>query len=144
MHQHYQMKFLTINLGDYVFLGPAEFTFPIIIDCIYHNKEIPSDTKGVVWQEKGEIVGNRISNSAVFDYEETPAYHLIDVEEYISSINVVSYFKTRGCPFTCTFCAPGNLNVSQKLPIQYHKVMQMLIEGFKFCNFVIRVPDFFS
>ncbi len=29
------------NLGDYVFLGPAEFTFPKILDCIYHKKEIP-------------------------------------------------------------------------------------------------------
>ena len=131
------------NLGDYVFLGPAEFTFPKILDCIYHKKEIPSDIKGVVWQEKGEIVGNRLSNSAVFDYEETPAYHLIDVEEYRSSNNVVSYFKTRGCPFKCTFCATGNFNVSHKLPRQYHKEIKMLIEGFKFSNFVFRDPTFF-
>ena len=103
------------NLADYVFLGPAEFTFPIVLDSIYFKKEIPSNIKGVLCKRNGKIIGNRIANTPVFDYEDAPAYHLIDVEKYRSKNNVVAYFKTRGCPFKCTFCATAHFNTSNKL-----------------------------
>ena len=43
-----------------------------------------------MWRDKkGEIAGHRIPNFAKFDYEEAPAYHLIDVEsgEVIEFVN---------------------------------------------------------
>jgi len=131
------------GIADYVFIGPAEFTFPKVLDCLYYKKEIPTDLKGVMWIEKDKIVGSRISNSAVFDYEEKPAYHLIDVEKYRSKNNVVAYFKTRGCPFKCTFCATGNFNTSHRLPRQYHMEIKYLLQDLKFSNLVFRDPTFF-
>ena len=78
---------------------------------------MPTDTarailsyKGVLYKKDGKILGNREVNAAVFDYPETPAYHLIDVEKYRSKNNVVAYFKTRGCPFKCTFCSEPALH----------------------------------
>ena len=131
------------NLADYAFLGPAEFTFPIVLDAVYFKKEIPSEVKGVLWKKDGKIVGNRGVNSAIFDYEETPAYHLIDVEKYRSKNNVVAYFKTRGCPFKCTFCATANFNTSHKLREQYHKEIRYLLQDLKFKCLVFRDPTFF-
>jgi radical SAM superfamily enzyme YgiQ (UPF0313 family) len=131
------------NLTDYIFVGPSEFTFPKILDCIYHKKEIPSDIKGVLWREKGKVVGNRNPNLAKFDYPEPPAYHLLDVEKYRSRNNVVSYFKTRGCPFKCTFCATGNFNTSNKLQCQYEAEIRYLLTDLKFNNLCFRDPTFF-
>jgi anaerobic magnesium-protoporphyrin IX monomethyl ester cyclase len=131
------------NIADYIFIGPSEYTFPQVLDCVYNKKEIPTDMKGVMWKNKDKILGSRIPNSAKFDYEETPAYHLIDVEKYRSKNNVVAYFKTRGCPFKCTFCATGNFNTSHKLPRQYHKEIKYLLDDLKFTNLVFRDPTFF-
>ncbi len=131
------------NLADYVFVGPAEFTFPVVLNAIYKKEEIPSSVKGVLYKRNGKIEGSRIPNSAVFDYNEAPAYHLIDVEKYRSKNNVVAYFKTRGCPFKCTFCATGNFNTSNKLKEQYHREIKYLLQDLKFNNLVFRDPTFF-
>jgi radical SAM superfamily enzyme YgiQ (UPF0313 family) len=131
------------DIADYVFIGPAEFTFPKVLDCLYYKKEIPTDIKGVMWLEKNKIVGSVIPNAAIFDYKESPAYHLIDVEKYRSKNNVVAYFKTRGCPFKCTFCATGNFNTSHRLPRQYHMEIKYLLQDLKFSNLVFRDPTFF-
>jgi len=131
------------NLADYVFVGPAEFTFPTVLNAIYNNEDIPSNIKGILYKHNGKIVGSRVPNSAVFDYDYAPAYHLIDVEKYRSKNNVVAYFKTRGCPFKCTFCATGNFNTSHKLPEQYRKEIKYLLEDLKFSSLVFRDPTFF-
>ena len=39
------------NMADYVFLGPAEYTFPKVLDCLF-EKEFPPELKGVLWREK--------------------------------------------------------------------------------------------
>jgi len=131
------------NIADYVFLGPAEFTFPKILDSVFFKKEFPSDIKGVLYKHNGEIVGNRVPNAAIFNYAETPAYHLIDVEKYRSKNNVTAYFKTRGCPFKCTFCATGNFNTSDRLREQYHNELKYLLEDLNFNALVFRDPTFF-
>ena len=131
------------KIADYVFLGPAEYTLPVVLDSIYLKKEIPSDIKGVLWEKNGKIVGSREVNAAKFDYDHTPSYHLIDVEKYRSKNNVVAYFKTRGCPFRCTFCATANFNTSHKLREQYHKEIKYLLQDLKFKCLVFRDPTFF-
>ena len=131
------------DYADFVFLGPAEFTFPVVLEAVYLKKEIPSDIKGVLYKRNGKVLGSRQVNAAIFDYPEPPAYHLIDVEKYRSKNNVVAYFKTRGCPFKCTFCATGNFNVSHKLREQYHKEIRYLIEDLKFGALCFRDPTFF-
>jgi len=131
------------DYADFVFLGPAEFTFPVVLDAVYLKKEIPSDIKGVLYKRNGKVLGNRQVNAAIFDYPEHPAYHLIDVEKYRSKNNVVAYFKTRGCPFKCTFCATGNFNVSHKLREQYRREIKFLIEDLKFGALCFRDPTFF-
>ena len=131
------------DYADFVILGPAEFTFPIVLDSVYLKKELPSDIKGILYKKNGKILGNRHVNAAVFHYPENPSYHLIDVEKYRSKNNVVLYMKSRGCPFKCTFCAIGNFNVSHRLREQYHGDIKYLVEKLKFGAVVFKDPTFF-
>ena len=131
------------GITDYVLLGPAEFSFPQVLDSIYLKKEIPSDVKGVLYKRNGKIVGNRKINFPLFHYEDPPAYHLIDVEKYRSKNNVVSYFKTRGCPYKCTFCATGNFDTSNRTVPQYHREIRYLLQDLKFKALCFRDPTFF-
>ena len=68
---------------------------------------------------------------------------MLDVEKYRSKNNVVSYFKTRGCPFKCSFCATGNFNTSDKLVHQYHNEIRFLLQDLKFGALCFRDPTFF-
>tara|TARA_Y100000590_G_scaffold266500_1_gene299323 strand:+ start:427 stop:1824 length:1398 start_codon:yes stop_codon:yes gene_type:complete len=131
------------GVTDYVLLGPAEFSFPKLLDAVYLKEEIPSDVKGILYERNGKVVGNRNVNSPVFHYEDAPAYHLLDIEKYRSKNNVVSYFKTRGCPFKCTFCATGHFDVSHKLVPQYHREIRYLLQDLKFGALCFRDPTFF-
>ena len=96
-----------------------------------------------MWRDKkGEIAGHRIPNFAKFDYEEAPAYHLIDVEKYRSKNNVVAYFKTRGCPLSVLF-------VRQVILIHHINYLRNTTEKLstlrrsKFDNLCFRDPTFF-
>ncbi len=136
-------EILDEGYGDYVVIGPAEYNFPTLLQCIVDKKEIPSNLCGVLTKRNGKNIGIRTPNLAKFDYDDSPAYHLIDVEKYRSKNNVVAYFKTRGCPFKCTFCATGSFNTSHKLHHQYHKEIRYLLEDLQFTNLVFRDPTFF-
>jgi len=133
------------GVADYVFIGPSEYIFPQVLDQILNGKEIDPEIKGVVWRDQlsGEIVGSRVPNMPVFNYAISPGYHLIDVERYRSKNNVVAYFKTRGCPFRCTFCATGIFDTSDRSKEQYHAEIRYLIEDLGFKSLVFRDPTFF-
>jgi len=131
------------KITDYVLLGPAEFTFPKLLDAIYLKEEIPKDIKGILYKHNGKIVGNRQMNFAMFHYEDSPAYHLLDIEKYRSINNVVSYFKTRGCPYKCTFCTTGNFDTSNRTEPQYRREIRYLLNDLKFGALCFRDPTFF-
>jgi anaerobic magnesium-protoporphyrin IX monomethyl ester cyclase len=131
------------GVADVVLMGPSEFTLPKVIDAIAMGDEMP-DLPGVVWMAKnGQISGNRTVSPAVFDYDIDPGYHLLDVEKYRSENNVTAYFKTRGCPFKCTFCATGNFDTSTRTQQQYESELLHLINKLGFKNLVFRDPTFF-
>ena len=43
-------------MADYVFLGPAEYTFPKVLDCLFEKNEFPPELKGVY----GKIIKVRL------------------------------------------------------------------------------------
>ena len=64
----------------------------------------------VSWRRSGEIVRNP-SGSVVEDLDAlpNPAYHLIDVEAYLSCQPTLIIEAGRGCPFNCNFCSTTNM-----------------------------------
>ena len=100
----------TINLGcfDYGVLGEGEHIIIKLLDRI-ENRESPSDIKGIVYKEDGEVVYTGPPD-LIDDLDSVPLPDrtLLPYKKYnslIAKANPVSIMITsRGCPFKCTFC----------------------------------------
>jgi radical SAM superfamily enzyme YgiQ (UPF0313 family) len=99
---------------DYVFVGEAEKSFPMLIDYLEAKGKINlSEIPGLCWRDGANIR----TNSPVFvedlDMLGMPAWDLIHPEGYPESQHgaffknfpIAPIITTRGCPFCCTFCA---------------------------------------
>jgi magnesium-protoporphyrin IX monomethyl ester (oxidative) cyclase len=98
---------------DVAVVGEGEYAMLDIVKVAEGIKKI-SDVQGIVYRENDEIKQNTprpfIEN---LDELPFPAYHLIDMEEYLSSKigyrsfkdRAISMITSRGCPFNCCFCS---------------------------------------
>lgn len=130
------------GLGDYVFLGHAEHTFPKILHHIA-NKTKPFGVKGVIYHADGAIVGDRSAQIVNFDYDIFPAFEALDIEKYRSPNNITSYFSSRGCPFKCTFCTTGDYSYSYRTLPQVEAELAYLVEDKGFQNVFFQDGTFF-
>ena len=101
---------------DYCFQGEAEAGLAMLLDGLsgkskLNKQEIP----GLVWRDKNQIVLNEKIYINDLDKLGMPAWDLIKPYEYPEAQHG-AFFKnfpiapitiTRGCPYSCTFCA-GN------------------------------------
>src|SRR3989338_2670367 len=91
---------------DMVIKGEAELTF----------RDIAANPK--LFLEKKIVDGTMVRDLNTFPF---PARHLLDMKKYNSlpnnyrvSENVFQMMTTRGCPYTCTFCASANGKYRQR------------------------------
>ncbi|HLC22732.1 MAG TPA: radical SAM protein [Candidatus Nanoarchaeia archaeon] len=91
---------LSVTGCDIVIKGEAEYAFLDIVNETEKNK-----------QQK-IVQGRMVEN---LDDIPMPARHLVDMSKYSAlpnsykvSENVIQVMTTRGCPYTCTFCADAN------------------------------------
>lgn len=109
---------------DFLFQGEAELGLPLLLEKIegvagYNLGDIP----GLVWRdaENRVILNNRVYPENI-DSLGLPAWDLIHPERYPEAQHGAFFRKfpiapimvTRGCPFSCTFCA-GSLITGQKI-----------------------------
>jgi len=99
---------------DYLIAGEGEHTFPILLKHIFEKNKI--EEEGVYYKSKGLVVGTgRCKLIENLDELPLPAYHLINLEEYISEVSrnstdrpsklpYAEVFTSRGCPYHCCFC----------------------------------------
>lgn len=116
---------------DVAVLGEGE---PVIIDIIFKllNNKVLSDVPGILFRERNGKIVKTEGRPRMQNLEELPlpAYHLIDMEQYISNSDIyknkknkvaearirklnldrtkaarpMMIFSKRGCPFGCNFC----------------------------------------
>lgn len=95
---------------DYLFIGECEMTFPKFIASFADGDRFP-DLPGIMMRHKGEIVYH---GDAPFlddlDKAPLPARHFLPYEKYfLGTLRgkklYTSVQMSRGCPFSCTFCA---------------------------------------
>lgn len=99
---------------DIAVIGEGEHTMLDIVRFFEGNKKI-SDVQGIAHCMDGKVVLNSprpfIKNLDELPY---PAYHLVDMEQYLSPKKVeyrsfqnraLSMVTSRGCPFNCSFCS---------------------------------------
>ena len=116
------MKFFGDDL-DYIFQGEAEISFKMLLDGLsgkrrLNEREIP----GLGWKKDGEFILNEKSLVEDIDTLGIPAWDIIKPQTYpeaqhgafFEKFPIAPIITTRGCPFSCTFCA-GNLIAGKKV-----------------------------
>jgi len=99
---------------DIAVIGEGEHTILDIVKFFEGTKEI-GDVQGIAYRKDGKIKQNSprpfIKN---LDELPFPAYHLVDMEQYLSPKKIeyrsfkdraISMITSRGCPFNCNFCS---------------------------------------
>jgi len=99
---------------DIAVIGEGEYAMLDIAKVSEGTKKI-SDAQGIVYRKNGAITQNAprpfIKN---LDELPFPAYHLVDMEQYLSPSKIgyrsfkdraISMITSRGCPFNCNFCS---------------------------------------
>jgi len=114
------MKHFTNHL-DYLFQGEAEIGLSLLLDKLSGGDINFAEIPGLVWRGKEGIVQNEKAFPDI-DNLELPSWDLIKPHEYpeaqhgafFKKFPIAPIITTRGCPFSCTFCA-GNLISGKRL-----------------------------
>jgi len=99
---------------DIAAIGEGEYTMMDIVRFFEGKKKI-DDVQGIAHRIDGKVVLNspRPFNKNL-DELPYPAYHLVDMEQYLSpkmieyrsfQSRALSMITSRGCPFNCSFCS---------------------------------------
>lgn len=96
---------------DFVITGDGEYPMAELVKALDEGRSY-KNIKGLTYKENHHVITNPISKP--FDIQElgVPAYHLLEMENYLTKIPFYSEEKTigleynssRGCPYNCSFC----------------------------------------
>ncbi|MEK7845722.1 MAG: radical SAM protein [Nitrospinota bacterium] len=154
---------LTKTRIDLVFHGETEISLPFFLEKL-KNKEPFYDTSGISYFHDGRIIKNQPPKQITdLDTVPFPAYHLIDIHQYLRSIedrldtykllintnphysgrtkrigNKKSYFSivtSRGCTHRCLFCYRHMIGVRQHSVAYVIKHMKYLTETYRIEGF---------
>jgi radical SAM superfamily enzyme YgiQ (UPF0313 family) len=86
---------------DYAVLGPGEYTTQELTQHLEDGSISLPEIKGLAYKDNGRIVVNPVRPClANLDVLPDPAWHLINLKQYMD----VTLNTSRGCPLRCTFC----------------------------------------
>jgi anaerobic magnesium-protoporphyrin IX monomethyl ester cyclase len=99
---------------DIVAIGEGEYTM-LDVAMFFEGKKKIDDILGIAHRRNGKVVLNS-PRPFIEDLDELPypAYHLVDMEQYLSPKTIeyrsfqkraLSMITSRGCPFNCSFCS---------------------------------------
>ena len=97
---------------DLVLRDEGDRTFPQLLRALQFERpeEKLALVPGLSWRRGGEIVRNP-PGGVVEDLDALPypAFHLVDVREYLACQPTLVVEAGRGCPYNCNFCSTTNM-----------------------------------
>lgn len=146
-----EMILKTTPFADYIVRGEGEITFLEIVKA-FEGKQKIEDIKGISYLKEGKVCTNMnrplIKN---LDSLPPPAWELLpSVKNYLSKTRTKSsppsIVGSRGCPFSCTFCASSKIWEHSWRPLSPEKIVdQMRILSEKYgIHEVIFADDIFG
>ncbi len=138
------------DLVDIVVKGLGEENIVKIASCL-KNGEPLKGIPGILYK-KGGLVEEGPEDKLPFDVNAFPraAYHLIDVEQYITTdVNsrTLTYISSRGCPYRCGFCAVSTVYKRRWLRQSAERVIddiEYLIKTYKVNGIRFEDSNFFT
>lgn len=103
---------------DYGFRGEAEIGLVQLLKKISGQEEIPfEDIQNLIWKKDGTVISNMLQPIDDLDVVGIPSWDLIDPNDYpyapigafSKKFPLTSISSTRGCPYSCTFCANNTI-----------------------------------
>jgi len=108
---------------DYFIHGEAEKSFTELCSRVKDSNTSVEDIKGLIYRNGGEVIINEKEYSLNVDEFDPLDYSLIEPQKYFlgsphglfhKGRNVLQILTTRGCPYSCTYCA-GPLGMGRKI-----------------------------
>jgi magnesium-protoporphyrin IX monomethyl ester (oxidative) cyclase len=102
---------------DFAIVAEGEYTMLELLEAV-EGKRLLRDVKGLIYKENGRAIRNH-DREFIEPLDELPfpAYHLVDMEAYLSASKrkmysrdteedrAITMITSRGCPFNCVFCS---------------------------------------
>jgi anaerobic magnesium-protoporphyrin IX monomethyl ester cyclase len=98
---------------DIIVMGEGEQVMRDVVNCLQEKNEL-KNLKGVAYKTKDGRVTQREAAGLIEDLDSIPfpAYELLEMERYYSSVNrkfsgqrFGAIITSRGCPYECSFCS---------------------------------------
>ncbi len=119
--------------ADFGFKGEAEIGFPMLVDYIAGENIELKDIPGLIWKKEKEVIVNAQEFIENLDDLNHPSWDIIKPNDYPLAPHgaffkrkpIAQVFATRGCPFSCTFCAGFTISGRK---IRYRSVKNLVDE----------------
>ncbi len=146
----YPIETFTEMEPDFLSFGESENTFVDILDAIVRKDDV-CQVKGVYYSENGRIKfsGERNSVERVDWKNILPARHLLDHDLFLmnnrlsnTNMKMAHVMFSRGCPFSCAFCAASKTGISYRSGDNVRKEIIHLKEVYAIDGFAVTDDNF--
>lgn len=114
---------------DFIVCGEGEVILPDLLEALQHSAQL-SNVKGISYREANSIASTpNAPLMANLDKLPMPAYHLLPIDKY----NRYNIMASRGCPFSCSYCASNVIfkrNVRYRAPKSVVDEIEYLLQNY--------------
>lgn len=139
--------------ADFALAGEVELAFPALLAALQTRRPDFSAVPNLIWRDQGTVRANPVRVVERLDDIPFPAWDLMDPRTYpqaphgafFKSFPTAPIICTRGCPYTCTFCAGKSITTRRIRVRSVDNIlaeMRLLISQYGVRDFLIEDENF--